>query len=170
MPLPDIIAPGLDVLFCGINPGLVAAASGEHFAGRSNRFWRVIHLAGFTDEQLTPAQARLILDYGYGLTTFVQRPTAGADEVTREEFEAAGDAFRKRVARYKPRVVAFLGKAAYASLSNQRILPWGRQSTPIAQSIAWVLPNTSGRNRAFTLDQLVEAYSALREAIGPARD
>jgi double-stranded uracil-DNA glycosylase len=164
--LPDIIADHLAVLFCGINPGLKAAATGHHFAGRGNRFWRVVHLAGFTPEEIAPENGRAILRYGCGLTTLVERPTARADQVSRQEFVAAAAAFEHKIARHAPQVVAFLGKAAYAALSGRSDVAWGPQQTGLGASVVWVLPNPSGRNRAFTLDQLVEAYRALAQAVG----
>ena len=163
--LPDIIADGLAVIFCGINPGLTAAATGHHFAGRNNRFWRVIHLAGFTPEEILPEHDRTILHHGYGLTAVVGRPTARADHVSAQEFTAATALFEQKIARRAPRVVAFLGKAAYAALSGQRDIAWGRQPATFGNAAVWVLPNPSGRNRAFTLDRLVDAYRALRLAV-----
>jgi TDG/mug DNA glycosylase family protein len=162
--LPDLIAPHLDVLFCGINPGLIAAATGHHFAGRNNRFWRVIHLAGFTPKELAPQDDRAILRYGCGLTTVVQRPTARADQLSRAEFAAAAARFEQKVARHAPRFVAFLGKAAYSALSAQREVTWGLQPSRIRHARVWVLPNPSGRNLAFGLDDLVDAYRALHLA------
>jgi TDG/mug DNA glycosylase family protein len=169
--LPDVIAGQLSVLFCGINPGLAAAASGHHFEGRGNRFWRVIHLAGFTTEELRPQDARRILDYGCGLTTVVDRPTAGADELSKQDFVEAAVGFETKVATYAPRFVAFLGKAGYAALTGAREIAWGRQATALQGATAWVLPNPSGRNRAFSLEQLVDAYRELRVAahVGAAR-
>jgi TDG/mug DNA glycosylase family protein len=163
--LPDIIAPGLKVLFCGINPGLSAAAAGHHFLGRSNRFWRVMHLAGFTPEEIPAQNDRTFLTYGYGLTTVVSRATAGADELTSAEFKDATDAFERKIARYAPRRIAFLGKAAYAGLSGQRDIAWGLQTRPIEGAEVWVLPNPSGRNRGFTLERLVDAYAQLRRQV-----
>ena len=163
--LPDILDGQLSVLFCGINPGMAAAASGHHFEGRANRFWRVMHLAGFTPEELRPEDDRRILAYGYGLTTVVDRPTAAADELSRQDFADAAAGFEAKIATYAPRFVAFLGKAAYAALTGTRAIPWGRQPAALEGSIAWVLPNPSGRNLAFSLDRLVEAYTELRLAV-----
>jgi double-stranded uracil-DNA glycosylase len=159
--LPDIIAKHLKVLFCGINPGMLAASTGHHFAGRNNRFWRVIHLAGFTPEEITPQEDRRMLEYGYGLTTVVKRPTASADQLSPAEFTAAAADFKQKIARYQPRLVAFLGKAAYSGFSDQRDITWGLQPTEMAGASIWVLPNPSGRNRAFSLDHLVETYRQL---------
>ena len=159
--LPDLLADRLKVVFCGINPGMTAATAGHHFVSGSNRFWRVLHLAGFTPGQIAPAQDRSILRYGYGLTTVVSRATAAADELSPREFTAAAAAFKRKIARHAPRFVAFLGKAAYAGISGQRELAWGRQAMGFEGAIVWILPNPSGRNRAFTLDGLVDAYREL---------
>lgn len=167
--LPDIIAERLTVLFCGINPGLEAAATGHHFAGRGNRFWRVVHLAGFTPEELGPEEDHGILRYGCGLTSVVERPTARADQLLPQEFLAAAADFEQKIVRYAPRFVAFLGKAAYSGLSGRRDIGWGPQPAAIASSAIWVLPNPSGRNRAFTLDRLVDAYRELHAAAGDTR-
>jgi TDG/mug DNA glycosylase family protein len=167
--LPDLVANNLDVLFCGINPGLQAAATGHHFANRSNRFWRVLHLAGFTPEEIAPENGHAILAYGYGLTTVVERPTAGADELAPAEFKAAATAFERKIARYAPRFVAFLGKAAYVGLSGQREVAWGLQASRMQGASVWVLPNPSGRNRAFNLAQLVDAYGAFYRQVAATR-
>lgn len=159
--LPDIITGRLAVVFCGINPGMTAAAAGHHFAGRGNRFWRVIHLAGFTPTEILPANDRTILRHQCGLTAVVDRPTARADQVSAQEFIAAAEDFEQKIARYAPRFVGFLGKAAYAVLSGQREIAWGSQPITFGGAAVWVLPNPSGRNRAFTLDQLVGAYRQL---------
>jgi TDG/mug DNA glycosylase family protein len=102
-PLPDILAPDLPLIFCGINPGIRAASTGHHFEGRGNRFWRVVHLAGFTPEQMRPEDDRTFLRYGCGLTTVVSRPTARADELSRSEIEAAASEFERKIAHYAPR-------------------------------------------------------------------
>jgi len=167
--LPDIIAEGLEVLSCGINPGMLAAATGHHFAHPSNRFWRVMHLAGFTPEEISPQDGRAILHYGYGLTTVVQRPTAAADHLAPAEFKTAMAAFERKIARYAPRFVAFLGKAAYSGMSGQRGVAWGLQPRRMQAAAVWVLPNPSGRNRAFNLAQLVQAYRRLHQQMATTR-
>ncbi|AZF11081.1 G/U mismatch-specific uracil DNA glycosylase [Pseudomonas sp. R2-37-08W] len=161
--LEDILAEQLAVVFCGINPGMTAAAQGHHFAGRGNRFWRTLHLAGFTPGQVPAQSDRTLLQYQCGLTAVVERPTARADQLSRQEFIAAAVAFEQKIARYAPRYVAFLGKAAYAALSGQRHVEWGLQSRTFGNAAVWVLPNPSGRNLAFSLEQLVVAYQQLRQ-------
>jgi len=163
--LEDVVAVDLAVIFCGINPGMTAAAVGQHFAGRSNRFWRTLHLSGFTPYEIRPENDRTILQYRYGLTTVVERPTARADQLSLEEFKAAAASFEQKIIRLAPRFVAFLGKAAYGALSGQRTVAWGLQPQTLGDAAVWVLPNPSGRNLAFSQDQLVEAYRQLRLAV-----
>jgi TDG/mug DNA glycosylase family protein len=159
--LEDILAEQLAVVFCGINPGMLAAAQGHHFAGRGNRFWRTLHLAGFTPQEVRPEHDRTILQHQCGLTAVVDRPTARADQLSQHEFAAAAAAFEQKITRYAPRFVAFLGKAAYCALSGQRTIAWGLQPRTFAGAAVWILPNPSGRNLAFTQDQLVDAYRQL---------
>jgi TDG/mug DNA glycosylase family protein len=162
-PLPDILDKGLRVVFCGINPSLHAATVGYHFAGHSNRFWRVLHLSGFTPELISAENDRSILKYGCGLTTAVDRPTVRAGELAKHEFGAASAKLARKIQRYAPGYLAFLGKAAYTALFNQREVAWGRQTTVFGGAKVWVLPNPSGLNCAFRLEQLVDAYRELRE-------
>jgi TDG/mug DNA glycosylase family protein len=163
--LPDILAKNLSVIFCGINPGQTAAVAGRHFVSGTNRFWRVLHLSGFTPELIRPDNDRSILKYGYGLTTAVARPTRAAAELSRGELVRAGAALEARIARYRPRHVAFLGKMAYAAIAGNSRLAWGPQPMQFAGAPVWVLPNPSGLNRAFTLDALVAAYREMRVAV-----
>jgi len=167
--LEDILAGQLAVIFCGINPGMTAAAQGHHFAGRGNRFWRTLHLAGFTPEEVRPENDRTILRYHCGLTAVVERPTASADQLSLHEFTAAAADFEQKIARHAPRFVAFLGKAGYAALSGQRDIAWGLQTKTFGNASVWVLPNPSGRNRGFSLEQLVTAYRELRVAVDEQR-
>ncbi|PCE27029.1 double-stranded uracil-DNA glycosylase [Paraburkholderia acidicola] len=163
--LVDILEPGLPLVFCGINPGIRAASTGHHFAGRSNRFWRVVHLAGFTPEQIRPEDDRTLLQYGCGLTAVVPRPTASAAELSRAEIEMAGDDFRRKIEHYAPRHIAFLGKMALSAISGTRDIEWGLQTKPFGGARAWVLPNPSGLNRSFDLDALVASYREVRIAL-----
>jgi double-stranded uracil-DNA glycosylase len=168
--LPDIIAGHLKVLFCGVNPGLTAVAAGHHFAARSNRFWRVLHRAGFTPVKISPADENTMLSYGCGLMSVVKRPTARADELLPEEFVAAATEFEQTIAQHAPRFVAFLGKTAYARLSGQRDIAWGLQPTRMHGATVWVLPDPSGRNGAFSLERLVDAYRQLYVAVMAVAD
>ena len=164
-PLADVVGPGLKAIFCGLNPGRAAAASGHHFEGRGNRFWPVLHQAGFTPRLLTPPEDRELLRHGYGLTTAVARVSARADEVSRAEYLAAADELARKLARWRPRCIAFLGKAGHAAISGRRLVDWGAQGERLAGAAVWVLPNPSGLNRGFSLDALVAAYREMRVAL-----
>ena len=162
--LPDIIQPGLSILFCGINPGLQAASTGHHFAGRGNRFWKVLHRAGFTNDEFRPENDRQLLNHGYGLTAAVARPTARASQLSKAEIQASAAQFELKIRHYAPRFIAFLGKMALAEMSGQRDIEWGLQAREFGEARVWVLPNPSGLNRSFSLDALVSAYRELRLA------
>jgi TDG/mug DNA glycosylase family protein len=162
---PDILANGLDVVFCGLNPAASAVVIGHNFSSPSNRFWTVLHLAGFTDVRLRPEEERSLLDYGCGISAVVSRPTKRAVDVTPEEFRRARASFEAKMRRYEPRCIALLGKAALAAMTSQQNVEWGRQSIQLADALVWVLPNPSGLNRNFSLDALVKAYSEFRRAL-----
>jgi double-stranded uracil-DNA glycosylase len=167
---PDILAKGLDVVFCGVNPASTAAAAGYNFSNANNRFWLVLNLAGFTDVRLQPQDERRLLEYRCGITAVVRRPTKSADEVSPEEFRKAGQGFELKMRRFAPRSIAFLGKRAISVLIGAPDVPWGRLPVGYASTMAWVLPNPSGRNRNFALDALVKAYSELRVALNHGVD
>jgi TDG/mug DNA glycosylase family protein len=167
-PLPDLLAPGLDVVFCGINPGMRAAASGHHFMGRSNRFWKTVHLSGFTPELIDPLDDRDILEHRCGLTTVVERPTARADELLRDEFMRSAETLRNKMEQFKPKCLAFLGKPAYQAMTGQPKVAWGKQPEKFGGAMVWLLPNPSGLNRGFSQDMLVQAYRELRDALNHA--
>ncbi|MCS3470138.1 TDG/mug DNA glycosylase family protein [Pseudomonas sp. JUb42] len=162
--LPDLLAPGLSVVFCGLNPGLSSALEQRHFLNPSNRFWRTLHLAGFTSEQLSPLEDNRVLEFGCGLTTVVPRATTSAQAVKAHEYRDAAQALEDKIAHWQPAYIAFLGKPAYAAISGQREIHWGLQAQRFAEAKVWVLPNPSGLNRSFNLDRLVEAYTELRLA------
>jgi double-stranded uracil-DNA glycosylase len=159
----NILAEGLDVVFCGMNPASSAAAAGHNFSNRSNRFWTVLKLAGFTDVRIQPQEERRLLEYGCGITAIVPRPTRRAAEISREEFTEARPAFEATIRRYKPRWIAILGKRAFSTMIGEPKLCWGPQQQKFAGALTWVLPNPSGLNRSFTLDDLVSSYSELRQ-------
>lgn len=163
--LTDLIAKDLTVIFCGINPGLKSAFEGHHFSGRSNRFWKVLHLAGFTPYEIAAVNDATILNFSYGLTTAVQRATARADELSKDEFHESLDAFMKKMKYYRPKNIAFLGKPAYAIFSGKKHIPWGLQPEELCGAKVWVLPNPSGLNRGFSLNDLVDHYREMLTAI-----
>jgi TDG/mug DNA glycosylase family protein len=167
--VPDLIGPGLDVLFCGINPGLYSGATGFHFARPGNRFWPALHAAGFTDRLLKPSDEAELLAMGYGVTAIVRRTTATAAELTDEEYREGRKALERKVRKYKPRWVAMLGLGAYRVGFGQPKAVVGLQPERIAGAGLWVLPNPSGLNANHQLPQLTEMFRALKKAVDDER-
>jgi TDG/mug DNA glycosylase family protein len=166
MRLKDVIAPDLRVLFCGINPGLYSAATGNHFARPGNRFWPALHAAGFTPKLLRPWEKSLLLEAGYGLTNLVNRATAAADELSADEFVTGGKQLVRKIRRYRPGTVAFLGLGAYRHAFGRPKATLGRQPEMLEGASIWVLPSPSGLNANYQLPQLVKLFQALRKGCG----
>ena len=165
----DILAPDLRVVFCGINPGKSSAHTGFHFAHPGNRFWKVIYQAGFTDRLLKPEEELQLLDTRCGITMLVERPTVQASEVALQELRSGGRELVLKIEQYQPRALAILGKQAFEKAFQVRGARWGKQQVTIGDTEVWVLPNPSGRNLAFSLEQLVEAYRLLHNAVAQSR-
>ncbi|WP_238009805.1 G/U mismatch-specific DNA glycosylase [Dactylosporangium sp. AC04546] len=165
--LPDVIAPGLDVLLCGINPGLWSAATGHHFARPGNRFWPALHRSGFTPRQFRPDEQDQLPSYGLGITNLAARATARADELTRDELTAGGKILRAKVAEYTPAWLAVLGVTAYRTAFGTATAKVGPQEATLGGVRLWILPNPSGLNAHFTLDRLTEEFARLRAAAAP---
>jgi TDG/mug DNA glycosylase family protein len=163
--VPDIIVRGLEVLFCGINPGLYSAWSGHHFARPGNRFWPTLHAAGFTERLLHPSEERELLKHGYGITNVVERASAAADELSPAEFVAGGKRLRARVKRYRPRYLAVLGVGAYRVGFDRPKAVLGLQAETIGETKVWVLPNPSGLNAHYRARDLAALFRQLREAV-----
>jgi double-stranded uracil-DNA glycosylase len=161
----DVIAPGLRVLFCGINPGLYTAAVGHHFARPGNRFWPALYAAGFTERLLSPFEERELLKNGYGVTNVVPRATATADLLTKEEIIQGGKRLTAKVRRYRPSVMAVLGVGAYRTAFNNPVATIGRQEEMIADTILWVLPNPSGLNAHYQPKDLARLFRELNMAV-----
>jgi len=161
----DTLATGLQAVFCGINPGTSAENSGYSFSAPSNRFWNVLYLSGFTDVRLRPQDEHRLLEYGYGITAVIRRSTRQASEIPSREFRQAKLNFEERMGHIAPRAIAFLGKRAFVAMMNVADVGWGCQPTTIRGIQTWILPNPSGRNRRFTLDDLVSAYVEFRLAL-----
>ena len=160
----DVIGPGLRVLFCGINPGLYTAAVGHHFARPGNRFWPALYQAGFTDRLLSPFEERELLGLQIGITNVVSRATAAAAELTKEDFIKGGRRLRAKVRRYRPRIVAVLGVGAYREAFAQPKAVIGEQAEWMGEARVWVLPNPSGLNANYQLNDLVKLFEELRRA------
>jgi len=156
-----VIASGLRVLFVGINPGLYSGAVGHHFARPGNRFWRVLHAAGFTERLLSPFEERELLSAGVGITNLVARATASAAELSPDELVRGARRLVAKVRRRRPAMVAFLGLDAYRTALEQRRASVGRQPGRLAGARVWVLPNPSGLNAHYQLPALTRLFSTL---------
>ena len=162
--IPDVLGPGLDVVFVGINPGLWSGAVGHHFARPGNRFWKALHGSGFTDRLLAPNEDATLLERNLGLTNLVARTTARADELSADEIRSGARELEQRLAPFRPRFVAVLGVGAYRSGFAKPGAALGPQGDSLGESRLWVLPNPSGLNAHHQLDDLTERFRVLREA------
>lgn len=162
--IPDVIAPDLRVLFCGINPGLWSGATGHHFARPGNRFWPALYRSGFTPRLMLPEEQDELPRLGLGITNVVPRTTAKAQELTKQELEEGGRALADRVTRYRPRILAVLGLGAYRTAFGRPRTGVGRQPADLGATEVWVLPNPSGLNAHYSLDALAAEFRTLREA------
>lgn len=162
--VPDVIAPGLHVLFCGINPGLYTAAVGHHFARPGNRFWPALHAAGFTERLYSPFEEHELLRKGYGITNVVERATATAAELSAKEFIAGGRQLASKVRAFGPKFLAILGVGAYRTAFDKPKAQLGLQSETIGETLIWVLPNPSGLNAHYRPVDLARLFGELRRA------
>ncbi|MDQ2665811.1 MAG: G/U mismatch-specific DNA glycosylase [Gemmatimonadota bacterium] len=164
-PIPDIIAPGLDILFCGVNPGLYSAATGRHFARPGNRFWPALHMAGFTRRLLAPHENHEILEEGYGITSLVHRATATAREVLPAELVTGGRRLVRTARTYRPRWIAVFGVGAYRIAFDNLRARVGPQQEQLAGAHVWLLPSPSGANGSYPLVDLVHELRTFHEAV-----
>jgi TDG/mug DNA glycosylase family protein len=162
--VPDLVAPDLRVVLCGINPSLWSGVVGYHFARPSNRLWPTLHGAGFTPRRLHPSETAAMLAAGLGVTNLVPRATARADELTPEELQAGPARLVDVANRWKPRWIAFLGLSAYRVAYRRPKAVVGPQDELIGESRVWLLPNPSGLNASYQLPDLIAAYGELRAA------
>lgn len=169
--LPDVLPrpgdPPLAVLFCGINPGLLSAFTGHHFARPGNRFWPSLHAAGFTPRRFAPSEQGGLRALGLGITNVVPRATARADELADDEFVAGGERLRSLVGRVRPRWLAVAGIGAYRVAFADPHAAVGRQHARIGDTGLWVLPSPSGLNAHYSAAALTEAFAELRRAADP---
>lgn len=164
--VPDIVGPGVAVLFIGINPGLYSGATGHHFARPGNRFWPALFRAGLTPRLLHPSEEAELLGFGVGLTKLVHRATATAAELKDEELRAGGARIKRMVSRYRPKVACFLGVGAYNQAYGRKNTAVGVQEERLGPAELWVLPNPSGLNANYQLPDFVRLFRAVREAAG----
>ena len=162
--VPDLIVPGLRVLFCGINPGLYSAAIGRHFGRPGNRFWPALYAGGFTPRLFTPFEERELLSLGYGITNIAARGTARADELSDDELRQGAILLECKVRRYRPAMVAFLGVSSYRTGFHRPLAKIGLQPEKLADAGIWVLPSPSGLNAHHKPSDLARLFQELREA------
>jgi TDG/mug DNA glycosylase family protein len=162
--VPDVIARDLAVLFCGINPGSLSGQLGQHFARPGNRFWKLLHLAGFTDRLVAPAEQWSLLDYRIGITNLVARTTASAAEVTLAELRAGSKRLGDLVGEWQPRWVAVLGVQAYRKAFARPAAAVGLQLETLGGSGLWLLPNPSGLQARYQVPDMLPMYRELKAA------
>jgi len=167
-PLPDLVRPPVGVLFVGINPGIRSAETGHHFAGYSNRFWKLLYEARFVPEPIGSGDDARLTEWGYGLTNLIARPTPGIDTLRRDEYEAGERILRRKIRRWRPVLVAFVGVTLYRVVSGARgatKIHCGLQPDHFEGARVFVLPNPSGRNANFSYAEMLRVFRALARAV-----
>lgn len=168
---PDILAPDLDALFIGINPGLLSAQRGHNFANPANAFWKLLHESGLVPERLAPEEEMRLLDHGLGLTNLVARATRGVMDLGREDYEAGRRALATKIRKVRPRMVVFVGITVCRSYFDKKAsepIPCGEQPEKICGARVFVVPNPSGRNAHFSYAEMLEHYRVVARALDRA--
>jgi TDG/mug DNA glycosylase family protein len=162
-PLRDRIRPGVRVLFVGINPGIRSSQTGHHFAGFSNRFWKLLHESTLVPERIGYEDDVRLPEWGYGITNIVPRPTPGIDTLRPHEYVEGRTRLRRKIYRHRPEIVAAVGVTVFRALFPERQGPvqLGLQPERIGPSAVFVLPNPSGRNANFSYAEMVAAFRSL---------
>jgi double-stranded uracil-DNA glycosylase len=163
--VPDILGPGLRLVFCGINPGFRSAGAGAHFANPRNDFWRLLAEAGFTSRLLDPSEQWAMLDLGYGLTNAAPRTTRGSSDLRRADFAGSAERLERIAGELRPEGIAFVGKAAYEGAFRERP-ELGLQDRRLAGTWIFVLPSTSPANAAVPYEERLRWFAALRDHLG----
>jgi double-stranded uracil-DNA glycosylase len=163
--IPDVLAPGLRVVFCGINPGRLSAAAEAHFANPRNDFWRLLHAAGFTPRLLEPSEQFELLTYAVGVTNAAARTTSGSGDLRKADFAGAADRLARIAEELKPGWIGFVGKEAYRGAFNERP-QLGEQERRLGGTRLFVLPSTSPANAAVPWDERLRWFEALSRASG----
>jgi TDG/mug DNA glycosylase family protein len=167
--IPDVVVPGLRVLFCGINPGLVSGALGQHFARPGNRFWKVLHAAGFSDRVLSPSEQWQLLDLSIGITNLVGTASRAANDLTAAQLREGAVSLERKVAELHPAYVAMLGMQAYRTAFRRPGASVGLQGETLAGARVWLLPNPSGLQARYGFQEMVDMWDDLRRAAGLPR-
>ena len=164
-PLRDCIRPPVRALFVGINPGIRSSATGHHFAGVSNRFWKLLHESKLVPEPIGYLDDRRLPEWGFGITNLIPRPTPGIDTLRPDEYAAGEQALRRKLRRVKPPVVVFVGVTLFRAVFKKRpreAISLGLQPELLEGARVFVLPNPSGRNAHFSYEKMLDAFKALR--------
>ncbi|WP_052487556.1 G/U mismatch-specific DNA glycosylase [Gordoniibacillus kamchatkensis] len=163
--VPDHLREGLRVLFVGYNPSLRSAETGHHYANPSNRFYKLLHLAGLTPRLYRPEEDAALLELGFGFTNIVARPTKAADEITKDEYEQGRVELRHKIETYRPYAVCFVGKGVYEQYSGRRNVAWGFQPEPVVAGVReFVAPSSSGLVR-MKVEEMAAIFRQLGEAL-----
>ena len=170
-PLRDRIKPDVRILFVGINPGIRSSETGHHFAGYSNRFWKLLFDSGLVNERITYEDDDRLPQFGYGIPNIVPRPTPGVDTLRPAEFVEGRARLRRKILRHRPAVVALVGVTVFRAMFPERKEPeaLGPQPEQIGRSAVFVLPNPSGRNANFSYAEMLAAFRALRRFTASSR-
>jgi len=164
-PVADHLKENLTILFVGFNPSIRSSELGHHYANPNNRFWRILHEAGLTTRKYEAAEDAELLNLGFGFTNIVERPTKAADEITKQEYKEGREILKRKIEKFKPSVVCFVGKGVYQQYSGQKKAPWGKQAkSVVSEVIDFVAPSSSGLVR-MKMDEIVKIYKHLNEFI-----
>lgn len=162
-PIPDHLEKNLKILFVGFNPSIRSSQTGFHYANPNNRFWKILYESGLTPRKMRPEENSRLLEFGFGLTNIVARPTREAAEISKEEYKIGAEKLKKKIIRYQPQSVCFVGKGVYQQYSKKRDIPWGEQPKPVITGIAeFVAPSSSGLVR-MKVEEIVEIYRGLHK-------
>ncbi|HET6871543.1 MAG TPA: mismatch-specific DNA-glycosylase [Sporolactobacillaceae bacterium] len=160
-PIPDHIKKNLHILFIGFNPSIKSGETGHHFANPNNRFWTILFQAGLTPRKMTPGEDGLLLQYGYGLTNIVARPTKAADEIMKDEYQEGRQILLTKLKTYLPHIACYVGKGVYQELTGKKQVPWGWQDEQVVPGVKdFVAPSSSGLVR-MRIDEIVAIYKML---------
>ncbi|WP_203334574.1 G/U mismatch-specific DNA glycosylase [Planococcus beigongshangi] len=161
--IPDHLSPNLKILFVGFNPSIRSSETGYHYANPSNRFWKILYEAGLTPRKMLPEENSQLLELGFGLTNIVARPTKEAVEISKDEYQIGAEKLKKKISRYQPQAVCFVGKGVYQQYSRKRQVSWGEQAEPVIPGIVeFVAPSSSGLVR-MKVNEIVEIYRGLHK-------
>jgi TDG/mug DNA glycosylase family protein len=168
-PVPDVLAPGLDLVFVGINPGHASARAGHHFANPQNGFWRLLHEAGFTPRRLRPSEERELLASGLGITNLVGRESGGVADLEAADFARGRKVLARKIRRFRPRSVVFVGITAYRAFRGARGAVRCGEQEPFEGARVFVVPNPSGRNAHFRPSEMRSLFAGVAKALRSAR-